>query len=673
MEYVLEYPNKVSCDENVWIPMPDGTKLAARIWKPESASQSPVPAILEYLPYRKRDGTAARDALTHPYFAGHGYACVRVDIRGNGESEGLMTDEYTRQEQDDALAIIDWLVAQSWCDGSVGMMGISWGGFNGLQVAALQPSALKAVITLCSTDDRFADDIHFSGGCLLNENLGWGATMLSYSSRPPDPDLVGPAWRGMWKERLEAQPLLIDTWLRHQTRDAYWQHGSICEDFSSVQAATLLVGGWGDAYSNAIPRMLEGLTCPRKAIIGPWVHKYPHFAVPEPRIGFLQEALRWWDHWLKGVETGVEGDPDLRAYVMNSAPPQTWYTERAGRWVSAPVWPAQSQNRKAWGLAPGQLVEASGAGGTETLHISSPETCGHDGGEYCAIWLGPDLPGDQRRDDALSITFDSAPLLETLDVLGAATVDIKLKADKAYANIAARLCDVRPDGSVTRITHEVMNLRHRNGSAAPQPVVPGEWMNVRLQLDDVGYRVPAGHSLRLSISSAYWPLIWPTPERVTFEIALADAVLSVPVCEGCASDSPSDLFEKPQAAPEQSLRIIREGEHTRRLETDQATGAMSLHILDDFGESEDLDTRLTTSQCAREVQRIHPADPLCASMAAHWTQTLDREGWSVRTEARISMHSDNAAFHIKASVEAYEGDDLFHEKTWSETIPREQV
>lgn len=672
MEHITTFPHKVVCEENVWIPLPDGTRLAARIWMPEDAPDAPVPAILEYLPYRKRDGTAARDALTHPYFAGHGYAGVRVDIRGNGESDGLMTDEYSQQEMDDALAVIDWLVAQDWCDGNVGMMGISWGGFNGLQVAALKPPALKAIITLCSTDDRFADDIHYSGGCLLNENLGWGSTMLSYSSRPPDPALVGERWREMWRERLENQPLLIDTWLSHQTRDAYWEHGSVCENFSSITAATLIVGGWGDAYSNAIPRLLDGLTCPRKGIIGPWVHKYPHFAIPEPRIGFLQEALRWWDKWLKGVDTGVENDQDLRAYVMDSAPPKTWYTERPGRWVTATTWPAPSQEMETFYLSASQLNRRP-SGANEPLEIISPETCGFDGGEYCAIWLGPDLPGDQRRDDNMSLVFDSAQLEAPIDILGAPTLALTVAAGQPFANIAVRLCDVRPDGSVARISHDVMNLRHRDGSAQPTAVVPGEAMDLTIQLDDIGYRIPAGHRLRVAISTAYWPLIWPTPAPVTLTVHLANARLDVPVCTGCAVAAPDDLFAPAQASAAQRLRTIREGGHQRILETDQANGAGTLRIVDDFGESEDLDTGLIAGEIAREVQSIHPDDPLCASMSTHWTQTCSRGDWSIRTEAYASIRSDAENFYIEARVEAFDGDEPFHTKTWSETVLREHV
>ena len=311
---ITKFPCKTKEIKNLWIPLSDGTKLAARLWLPVDAEKNPVPALLEYLPYRKTDGTHVRDALTHPYLAGHGYASIRVDMRGCGDSEGIMLDEYTKQEQDDALEVIAWLATQKWCDGKVGMFGISWGGFNALQVAARQPPALKAIVTICSTDDRYEDDIHYKGGTLLNENLGWAATMLAYSSRPPDPEIVGPRWKKMWMERLKKEPFLLVPWLQHPHRDEYWKHGSVCENFGAITAATLVVGGWNDAYSNAVPRLMKGLRCPRKAIIGPWAHKYPHFAVPDPKIGFLQEMLRWWDFYLKNIDTKVTSEPDYRVH-----------------------------------------------------------------------------------------------------------------------------------------------------------------------------------------------------------------------------------------------------------------------------------------------------------------------------------------------------------------------
>ena len=299
-----------------------------------------MPALLEYLPYRKRDGTHERDALTHPYLAGHGYAAVRVDIRGSGESEGVLVDEYSQPELDDALEVIAWLASQPWCSGAVGMFGISWGGFNALQVAALQPPALKAIVTLCSTDDRYADDVHYMGGAkLASADLGWGGFFFADMCHPPDPLLVGERWREMWLQRLEGVPLFLERWLKHQRRDAYWRHGSVCEDFSAIKCPVFAVGGWTDGYTNAIPRLLERLDVPRKGLIGPWAHAYPHFAQPGPQIGFLQEMLRWWDHWLKGKPTGVMDEPMLRAWMTASHQPAEHHETLPGRWVAEPAWP----------------------------------------------------------------------------------------------------------------------------------------------------------------------------------------------------------------------------------------------------------------------------------------------------------------------------------------------
>ena len=265
MTTVTSFPRAVREVDPDWIPLADGNRLAAKIWRPADAETDPVPAILEYLPYRRRDFTAQRDALMHPYVAGHGYACVRVDLRGSGDSDGVLTDEYLPLEQDDALEVIAWLAAQPWCTGAVGMIGNSWGGFNALQVAARRPPALKAIITSCSTDDRYADDIHYMGGCLLVEQLRWASTMFAHNARPPDPAIVGARWRDLWMQRLRESGLWLEPWLRHQRRDAYYKHGSVCEDFGAIACPVLAVGGWADAYTNAIPRLMQGLSVPRMA------------------------------------------------------------------------------------------------------------------------------------------------------------------------------------------------------------------------------------------------------------------------------------------------------------------------------------------------------------------------------------------------------------------------
>jgi uncharacterized protein len=648
------------------ITMPDGTRLSARVWRPLDANKNPVPAILEYLPYRKRDGTVARDALTHPWFAKRGYACIRVDIRGNGDSEGVMEDEYTARELADGVEVIKWLAAQPWCSGKVGMMGISWGGFNALQVAALQPEALKAIITLCSTADRYHEDIHYRGGCLLGQNLDWGAVMWSYSSRAPDPAIVGDKWRDMWLERLEAEPFLPALWLRHQHRDEYWKHGSICEDYGRVRAATLAISGWADAYKNTVPQLVENLNAPVKGINGPWMHKYPHFAKPEPRIGFLQEALRWWDRWLKGIDTGVEDDPDYRMYLMDGVRPQTWYDTRKGRWIAEAEWPT--------GRAL-QTLHFTPGGGLETTArdfsalVASPQHCGMDAGEFCAIWGGPELPGDQRGDDALSAVFCSDPLEQDTDLAGAPVVYLTLSADQRQAQVAVRLNHLHADGASTRITYGLLNLTHRDSHAAPAPLTPGEPVQVTVTLDHIAYRVPRGDRIAVAVSSAYWPMIWPSPQTTTLTISAGRVDLPVrPTARG-----DDTVFPPPETEAEWPHEVLRPSQNKRWTETDMTTGIVSLHVVDDFGRARDLDHGLITGSVATKRWSIHPGDSNSATAAAHWSDEIERDGLKLRTETSCNMWSDRTHFHLQARLIAYESDEIVYERDISERIERDQV
>ena len=667
-----EFPFRILVHEDIQIPMPDGLRLSARIWMPEGAEAAPVPAVLEYIPYRKRDGTLPRDEMMHPYVAGHGYACVRVDLRGTGDSQGLMTDEYTAQELSDACEVIAWLAAQDWCSGSVGMMGKSWGGFNALQTAFLQPPALKAVISVCATTDRFEGDIHFKGGCLLGENFGWGAVMLSYSSRPPDP-MLREGWRADWLARLEAEPWLAPRWAALQARGDYWKHGSICEDYSRIRVPVLIWGGWADNYMNTVSALVANVAG-AKGIVGPWVHQYPHVAVPGPKVGFLQEAVRWWDRWLKGAANGAEADPAYRTYMLHSEPPDASATHRAGHWLAEAVWPSPRVTRQVWRLSAGALPQTPGylhkgdGGKGFSRAIASPQHLGMHSGEFFPMGLNAEMPGDQAEDDAMSVCFDGPVLGEALDLMGAARLSLRLASDKAMGFVVARLCDVGPDGASVRIAHGMRNLCHRGSMEEPSPLVPGQVYDLAFDLDQMAYRLAPGHHLRLALSNAYWPFVWPSPGAG--RLTLTGGSLDLPLHDGTAP-----VWEPPPAehARPWNHRVLREGKTRRFIERDLITGLVALVVEDDQGDAENLDHGLCTGETMTERWEIDPNDPGKARAKHVWEQRLSRGDWQVRTRAEAEMTGTADQLRMTARLTAWEGDAVIFDRSFDDSVPRRFV
>ncbi|WP_342238011.1 CocE/NonD family hydrolase [Inquilinus sp. OTU3971] len=665
----------IRVEENIWIPLADGTRLAARLWLPEGAETAPAPAVLEYIPYRKRDGTRGRDEPMHGWFAGQGYAAIRVDMRGTGESDGHMADEYLKQEQDDALEVIAWIAAQPWCTGAVGMMGKSWGGFNALQVAARRPPALKAIITVYSTDHRYSDDIHFQGGCLLNDNLWWGAIMLAYQARPADPAIVGEGWRRQWLERLERLPFFPALWLRHQRYDEYWKHGSVCEDWSAIQCPVLAVGGWADSYTNAVPRLLAGLQVPRRGIIGPWGHVYPQDGAPGPAIGFLQEALRWWDQWLKGHDTGVMAEPMLRAFVEDWNSPTGSRAETEGRWVGEAEWPSPAIAARRWALnAPGALAEA--AGPESDILVRSPLSHGKAAGEWMATGCPGELPVDQRLDDGAAQIFDTAPLDEPVEILGAPELLLDLASDAPVAQLAVRLCDVAPDGRSARVSYGVLNLTHRDGHEAPAPLEPGRRYRVRVKLNDCGHRFPAGHRIRIAVATGYWPVVWPAPYAATLTLRAGASRLDLPVRQGGAGDAVA--FEPPVRGPSAPATQLSPGTIRRTSKQDHVTGE-TIYVTEGigglFGEGilrfDEIDT-MASHSLKRELV-IRDDDPLSARYVLTQSYEMGREGWRILIESRSVLAADLDRWHLTTELTAKENGQVATERSWSEDIPRDLV
>ncbi len=672
------YRAKTRTVEIEWIPMKDGRRLAARLFLPKDVEKKPVPAILEYIPYRRRDGTRLGDDQMHLWFAANGYASARVDISGTGDSDGLIGDEYIKREQDDVLEVIEWLGTRPWCSGTVGMIGISWGGFSGLQAASRRPPRLKAVVTMCSTDDRYACDAHYFGGCLLNDNFNWGGAFFNYAALPPDPAIVGAdRWRDMWRRRIDAHRLIPADWMRHQRRDAFWKHGSVCEDYGAIEAAVLAVGGYLDGYTRTVFNLVENLKSPCKGVIGPWGHKEPQFGFPGPAIGFLEECKRWWDRWLKGIENGAEKDPQMRLWLQDPATPDPTAETRPGRWIEFPKWPAASIGMRDLGLAvDGALTESKrrASGKKAERAIQSPLTTGSGHQEWCPFGLGrlaPDGASDQREDDGDSLCFD-IPLTQDLRIMGFGWAKLRIKADKPQALVSVRVNDVAPDGTSTLVTFGVLNLSHREGHEKPKALKPGQFYDVAVELKPVGQIVPKGHRLRLAIASSNWPMVWPSPEAATLTVDTARSTLSLPVLPASAKGRRA-RFPKPTFAPHGEITELEPGRQIRTRTVDIATQVMDLAVISDDGRTRIEETGTEVGAVYTRRMSIQRGNPNSPRTEVAYSSVFKRPDWNARLDTAIVVTSDRRNFYVKGRLTAYDGDKVFAERVFDEKISRDNM
>ena len=657
--------------ETAWIPLADGRRLAARLFLPKSAENDPVPVIVEYIPYRRRDGTRLGDEPMHRWFAAHGYAAVRVDIAGMGDSDGLMDDEYVKREQDDALEVIAWLAEQPWSSGAVGIIGISWGGFNGLQIAARRPAALKAVITLCSTVDRYHGDVHFTGGCLNEENLEWGACLFTMNGFPPDPPIVGEdRWRDLWRSRIDAAKLAPADWLEHQTRDDFWRQGSVVEDYSAIEVPVLALSGWVDGYTRVVFDLVENLSVPRKGIIGPWGHKYPQDGVPGPAIGFLQEATRWWDRWLRGIDTGVEADPDMRLFLQEPHEPISHIDERPGSWIGFDTWPAATTSIQTLRFgADGRL----GDDGDDTTNaVCSPVTTGLAAGQWCAYGQGkiaPELATDQRADDLGSITYTTDVLAAPMHIAGEPVVTLRTSSDRPAAFVAVRLSDVHPDGGVERLSYGVFNLCHHTSHEFPSALIAGVAVDVTFKLKGIAQTVPVGHRLRVSVSTSYWPMIWPSPETATVTLHHAASSVALPTHD-CVVRLPDSLFGPPEDARRGRVTVLRPGSETRHVIRELGEQTTEFRAMRDDGDYriDDIGTELSFTRMRSSF--VADGKPLSARARVECRATYRRGAWDVRVETDVEMTCDATAFHFTARLTTFEDGSVFADRHFTRTIPR---
>jgi len=667
---------RVAATEHCWIPLPDGSRLSARLWLPEMPGHQPTPAILEYIPYRKRDMVRLRDERNHPVFAAHGYACVRVDMRGSGDSEGTMADMYSPEELDDAVAVIDWIAAQPWCDGSVGMMGTSWGGTSSLQAASRRPKALKAVIAVASTSNRFDDDIHHMGGCLLTDTVEWGATLPAILALPPDPETVGPNWRQLWMKRLEGLSFPLENWVRHEANDSYWRFGSVAEAPNSISCPLLLIAGWIDRYSNTVMQLLASCHSRSWGVVGPWGHHFPDQASPGPGLDFQKEALRWWDRWLKGIDNGVEQEPRLRVWQQDYQPPCNFIDRREGRWISEADWPSPNVTQTTYGLSNGALqacavskpsVAETKDSAVQTLAVRLG--VGAASGDTGYFGRPGGLPLAQDREDQASLIFETSPLEDDLEVLGSASLSLSLADCAPKGQVTVRLVDVPDQGAGARIAYAVRNLSLDEEGRPWLPPQEAAARRLNVVFPHASYRLAKGHRLRLCLSGAYWPQIWPSSSSAELKVQLPDCRLSLPLRKPHAKEQSTA-----ETAPRFSIEGPRQPSSNTRLErfreVDEGLGTSRLGWRQPFTVSCFPEIDLEFGYETMVEHSIDLNDPSSAATRCRHRFRMSRGNWQVEVNSEAELTCNTERFFPRGAVEVYENGALLFERRWDTETPR---
>tara|TARA_R110002096_G_scaffold266710_1_gene460243 strand:- start:32101 stop:34167 length:2067 start_codon:yes stop_codon:yes gene_type:complete len=654
--------------KEVMIPMPDGINLAADLYVPAGLkSGDDLPILLEYSPYRKvesRDGAFGN----YSYFVEHGYVVARVDIRGTGNSEGhVIPYEYSDIELDDGEVIIDWLSKQNWSNGNIGMFGISWSGFNSIQMAVRQPPALKTFIAVMATEALYQEDVHYIDGIMHTDS--WMMSADLYNSLPGAPEYkLDDNWL---KNRFEAEPSVF-TYMRNQRDGPFWDRASSLDKYNQIKIPSFHIGGWYDGYRNSLPRMLENVTAPVKAMIGPWDHDYPHNAGHIPQIEWRHEAVRWFDHWLKDVDTGIMDEPKFTVFVRDWHPPQSDIVDMPGKWRYEDGWPIERSITQSF-HASSENGLSSNPTETDTHTLDYKASVGLEGGGP-VMWWGSVAPDQQPMDD-FALVYESEDLDEPLEILGRPKAFLNVSATAPRANWVVRISDVAPDGSVTQVGGAAFNGTHRNSAREPEDLVPGETFPLEIEMHLTSWVFPKGHKIRFAVTNSMWPMLWPTAYPMTTTLAIGGsdgARVDLPVIP--YQDRPVPVFKLPAEDPSlPGYGSIDAGNATGYAEID------TIQIDEQTGEAFGFALNATASKFPWGIDRFEEqiehrtsdANPAETSVTGIYALVREVEGRNIRLEQEVEFKSDPDNFRIIFIRRMKINGDVTHELKWDEKFPRD--
>lgn len=672
------YESEVRWD--VRIPVRDGLELSANLWLPVAtagAGQERFPVILEMIPYGKDNWRRNADTARGEWLAARGFALCRLDVRGTGSSPGVALDEYTEAETQDGYDAVEWLAAQPWCTGSVGMWGISYGGFTAIQVAKLRPPHLRAILPMYATDDRYRDDVHIRGGCVTaSEKCQYAISQLGMNAMPPHPPFRGDGWREEWLVRLEQTPPWLMAWIREQADGPYWRRGSLAPDYGALDCAVFQVAGWTDAYPDAAFRIQERCVdaASVRTLVGNWVHSYPDDAYPGPNLDWLREMVRFFDRYLKDVDNGWEHEPALVWYEREYAEPEPFPPSWPGRWRAGAAVPVPGTVAHELRLGPGTLGQAPGEDQVDPLPHRA--TVGTSGALSWGAGGSPNgLARDLRPDELRGLTYTSEPLADGLSVIGQPEAILHLTASMPVVTCVVRLSEVSPAGVSSLVATGVLNLTHRLSDVdpAPMPTRALATEEVRIPLRVSGYRFSPGHRIRLTVLTSYWPVLWPSPLpgeiRVHHGPAAASRLLLPVLPDDVVTPDVPEYRTDPVVM--RDVGSYEEDAPEWRIEEDILRGTVAVTIFDGGGSTQEDGSRLYSSE--RLVLTASDTDPAHARLESDVVYRWAGFGTQADISARGLIASDEGVFDVTVTLDVRLDGEPFFGRTWNERIPRNLV
>lgn len=684
-EYVPSGPKyKIKIDRQVRAKMRDGVELGAIVVRPDAEGK--FPAIMSYSPYRSlsavkmeytdRDYNNTEDGPS--YFAEHGYAVIYYDVRGTGNSGGSSPDMYADKERRDGYDMVEWVAAQPWCDGNVGMWGFSYSGVDQWQVGVQNPPHLKTLIVGSANTDVY-QDWNYPGGVLRPFMFfSYSPDMLAANFAPPALDAVGTKWAEIWKERLENNVPWGVGYIKNQLDSAYWHDKSLAPGYDRIKVPVMLWSGWADWYPTPVLRAFSKLNVPKKVFVGPWAHYWPDMAFPGPRIDWRNIMLSWYDQWLKGRRTGVMDTPPVTLFVRKyKEPAERYYDEDNGFWRYENEWPlARTQD------TPMYLHSANGLN-------RNPETTKenqHDQYVYkpsvgmtFGVHSGGGIPPwgyqlDQRRDEAYSLTYTTTPLQQDLETTGVpqAILYVSSSAKTAYFNVT--LTDVAPDGTSKWVTNGYLLATHRNSHAEPEALEPNKVYELNIEMLAMSYVFSSGHRIRFDIASGNFQNAWPTAESAINCIYHSSQYASRVVLPVAPAQSPK--LPTPQLPPSrrhvQTPDELEMSQPVHRISFDPIaeTVTMTEEVSGTWKKSASDSTKTQTeSRSTFTVSDKNPADAIEKSTSDMYIEFSG--GMQIRIESGEVVVSDKDSFlympHVDVTVDGKE----HFSKSWTIQVPRD--